>query len=60
MTEDDYDYGVRLSDGSMWEEDISRDFAEAEAGAYNQFNGQLSKLHATVVRAPARVWEEVE
>jgi hypothetical protein len=60
MTEDDYDYGVRLSDGTMWEEDISRDFAETEARAYNYFNGQLSELRAVAVRALARVWEEFE
>jgi hypothetical protein len=60
MTEDDYDYGVRLSDGSMLLEDVSLDYALSKFFQYNMFERDRTHLYPTVVRAPARVWEEFE
>jgi hypothetical protein len=60
MTEDDYKYGVRLSDGTMWDECYGYDHAKHEADKYNRLYGGPAKRHATVVRAPAVVWEEFE
>lgn len=60
MTEDDYDYGVRLTDGTMYLKDVSLDYAQNEAADYNTWSAPLTTHSARVVRAPIRDWEEFE